>query len=57
MKTFSNPEDLTKLFKNNKKMYALVVLDIGQNAHDILEEIKNADDTEESIPIFEEKQL
>jgi hypothetical protein len=57
MKTFSNPEDLTKLFKNNKKMYALVVLDIGQNAHEILEEIKNANDTEESIPILEEKQL
>ena len=54
MKTF---EDLTKLLKNNKKMYALAVLDIGQNAHDILEEIRNANDTEESIPILKEKQF
>ena len=53
MKTF---EDLTKLLKNNKKMYALAVLDIGQKAHLILEEIKSAD-TKESIPIFEEKEL
>jgi len=56
METFEN---LTKLLKNNKKMYALAVLDIKKNAHDILEEIKNAnaDDTEESIPILKEKQF
>ena len=54
METFEN---LTKLLKNNKKMYALAVLDIKKNAHDILEEIRNANDTEESIPILEEKEL
>lgn len=54
METFEN---LTKLLKNNKKMYALAVLDIGHNAHLILEDIRNADDTEESIPILEEKQF